>query len=405
MSLGNDRRGDAGPARGLPRLTGAGTLKHIRSVLPAVFPEVSSVRRKVFLMNRVRWRKRLIFAVKIVVAVVVAWGLGRHILRTWADLKRHELVLQVSPGFLALSGLLYLVGLTLCGLFYDDVLKASATPIARLAAVRAYLISHLGKYVPGKAMVVVMRAGMSAPHGARGATAAIATFYETLVMMAAGGLIAAAGFGLSSNPPVELGGDPPIFTFILPILGTVVIQVLSLLGLLGLGLGLLFLIVSWPPIFRRIARTASLPISGGGPDALPLFSRRLLGLGLLRTTLAWLAMGLSQLLVIRGLTPWGPHELLAAFPLVVGSVALATVAGFVIAVFPGGLGVREGVLMYALGPALGADLAVVAALVLRLVWVAAEFVAALALAPLGAREADPPPPIEQPGQPSTSGSS
>ena len=41
------------------------------------------------------------------------------------------------------------------------------------AALRAYLISHLGKYVPGKAMVVVIRAGSSAPAGARPATAAV----------------------------------------------------------------------------------------------------------------------------------------------------------------------------------------------------------------------------------------
>ena len=53
----------------------------------------------------------------------------------------------------------------------------------------AYLVSHLGKYVPGKAMVVVMCAGMSVPFGAGAATAAIATFYETLVMMASGGLL------------------------------------------------------------------------------------------------------------------------------------------------------------------------------------------------------------------------
>ena len=188
-------------------------------------------------------------------------------------------------------------------------------------------------------------------------------------------------------------------------LGATSIPVFQLASLLGLGLGLVFLVVVWPSIFRRIALTASLPIPGGGPDALPRFSHRLLSLGLLRTSLAWLAMGLSQLAVVRGLTPWGSRSCSTAFPLVVGSVALATVAGFVIAVFPGGLGVREGVLMYALGPALGADLAVVAALVLRLVWVAAEFVAALALGPLGAREPVPSSRLEQPEQPSTSGPS
>jgi uncharacterized membrane protein YbhN (UPF0104 family) len=79
----------------------------------------------------------------------------------------------------------------------------------------------------------------------------------------------------------------------------------------------------------------------------------------------------------------GTSDYLRLVPVVTASVALATVAGFVVAVLPGGLGVREGVLMYALAPAMGEDLAVVAALVLRLVWVAAELVAAAILLPLG----------------------
>ena len=73
--------------------------------------------------------------------------------------------------------------------------------------------------------------------------------------------------------------------------------------------------------------------------------------------------------------------------MVIASVALATVAGFVVAVLPGGLGVREGVLMSALAPALGSDRAVVAALTLRLVWVAAELAAAVVLVPLFRRPA------------------
>ena len=71
-----------------------------------------------------------------------------------------------------------------------------------------------------------------------------------------------------------------------------------------------------------------------------------------------------------------------AVAVVTAAVALATVSGFVVAVMPGGLGVREGVLMSALAPALGPDRSVVAALTLRLVWVAAEVVAAAVLVPL-----------------------
>lgn len=59
-------------------------------------------------------------------------------------------------------------------------------------------------------------------------------------------------------------------------------------------------------------------------------------------------------------------------------MALATVAGFVVAVAPGGLGVREWVLWTALGAVLDQDLAVVASLGLRLAWVVGEVVAAAA---------------------------
>jgi uncharacterized membrane protein YbhN (UPF0104 family) len=88
-------------------------------------------------------------------------------------------------------------------------------------------------------------------------------------------------------------------------------------------------------------------------------------------------MGLSQVAVLygvryQGLT--GPGGLAA-----VGSVALATVAGFVVPVAPGGLGVREWVLWTSLGAALDHDWAVVASLTLRLVWVVAEVAAAFVL--------------------------
>jgi uncharacterized membrane protein YbhN (UPF0104 family) len=225
---------------------------------------------------------------------------------------------------------------------------------------------------------------MVAPFGARPSTAAIATFYETLVMMAAGGLIAAAGFG----PAV--GSDRVEIT--LPGWGPVVLPVYRLAALSGLGLGLAFLAVVLPPVFGRLARLASLPIPGVGPDALPHLTARLLGQGLLWSSAGWVMLGLSQLAVVRAFDPDGARALaaLGLVPVVIASVALATVAGFVIAVMPGGLGVREGVLMSALAPALGSDRsAVVAALALRLVWVAAELAAAVVLVPLFRTPRDP----------------
>jgi uncharacterized membrane protein YbhN (UPF0104 family) len=82
---------------------------------------------------------------------------------------------------------------------------------------------------------------------------------------------------------------------------------------------------------------------------------------------------------------------------VTASVALATVAGFVVAVMPGGLGVREWALMSTLAPAVGERTAVVAALALRLTWVAAEAVGGAVLSV--ARPALPAAVLPTPGPP------
>ena len=287
------------------------------------------------------------------------------------------------------SGLLYLAGLSACGRFFERILHAGATPVGLVPALRAYVVSHLGKYVPGKAMVVIVRAGMVVPFGARTATAAIATFYETLVMMAAGGLIAAAGFATAA------GSDR--VNLVLPILGPVALPMYGLAALSGLGLGLLLLGVVLPHVFGRLALVVSSPIPGVGPEALPLLTGRLLTEGLLWSAAGWVLLGLSQVAVVRAFDPDGAKALIVQglVPVVIASVALATVAGFVVAVLPGGLGVREGVLMSALAPALGSDRAIVAALMLRLVWVVAELAAAIVLVPLFRRpSATVTPPLE-----------
>ena len=116
---------------------------------------------------------------------------------------------------------------------------------------------------------------------------------------------------------------------------------------------------------------------------MPRFTGRLLVQGLVWSSCGWVLLGLSQLAVVRAFDPAGrSYSSWAWRPVVIASVALATVAGFVVAVLPGGLGVREGVLMSALAPVIGSDQAVVASLSLRLVWVAAELAAAAVRLPL-----------------------
>ena len=292
--------------------------------------------------------------------------MARHVAGTWRDLRSRGETLRIDSTWLGLAVGLYLAGLSSFGTYFWRVMKAGATPLAFFPSLRAYLISHLGKYVPGKAMVVVMRAGLVVPFGARPATAAFATLYETLVMMAAGGIVAGIGFAIGSGPSARV----PV-----PLVGGVEVE--APLSVLGLGLGLAFLVVVWPSVFPRLAMLAKVPLPGVGPDALPRFSTGLLVEGIAWSTAGWILLGLSQVAVIRAVVPGG----LAAsdWPLAVASVALATVAGFVVPIAPGGLGVREWVLWTALASALDRDLAVVAALLLRLAWVIGEVLAAAVL--------------------------
>ena len=344
-------------------------------------------------MARPRWKRLTIAAVKAMVAVVVLWAVGRHVLRTWDDLGDRRVALRFEPVWLLGSGLLYLGGLSAYGRFYERILHASSAPVGLAPALRAYVVSHLGKYVPGKAIVVIVRVGMVVPYGARASTAAIATFYETLVMMASGGLVAAAGFATA------IGSDWVNLEW--PVLGPVSLPVYRLAALSSLGLGLVFLVVVLPSVFRRLAGLVSLPIPGVGPESLPILSGALLVQGLAWSTAGWALLGLSQLAVVRAFDPGGADNRLVfgLIPVVIASVALATVAGFVVAVLPGGLGVREGVLMSALAPSLGQDRAVVAALMLRLVWVVAELAAAAVLVPMFRR---PPNPVKPPLEPGPS---
>ena len=321
-------------------------------------------------------RSEVIQLLKIAAAVVVFVAVGRHVARTWIDLRTRHAALVVDPAWILAAVVFYVTGLTCQGLFFQRVLARGAVAVGVLPAVRAYLISHLAKYVPGKAMVVLVRVGLVVPHGARTSTAAIATFYETFVMMAAGGLIGAAGFAASRAYP--LAG-------------------------VSLALGLLFLIVVAPRVFPAVARIATKPFRGVGTEAQPRISGGLLAEGLALSSAGWLLLGLSLFAVTRGVST-GEHVVPAsALPMLLGGVTLATVGGFVVAIAPGGLGVREGILMTALEPTLGADGSVVAALALRLTWVAAETLAGAILAGVGRApkplspqvETDASPPIEQ----------
>lgn len=313
--------------------------------------------------ERPAYQKWLLRALKLLVVVLVVWAVRRTLYDAWSQLGEYRWQLHV--GWVLVSALLYLLGLLLAGVFWHRVLLVLGQEARLGECLRAYFIGHLGKYVPGKAMVVVIRAGMVRSHRVDTALAAASVFFETLTMMAVGAFLAAAVLA------VGFRGEAPRFW------GAV-------------GLMLVAGLPTLPPLFKRLARLAG--VGRSDPDIAQKMDRlggRTLVLGWVLMTVCWVLLGLSywatlQAMGIPGLDPVGQ------LPRYTAAVALAMVAGFLLLVSPGGIGVREAALAALMIPYLktiapeNAELiAWASAAVLRLVWLGAELAISAVLYPMG----------------------
>ncbi len=298
-------------------------------------------------------RRWLPCVLKLLIVALVVWFIRGMIAQSWRDLRAHSF--HVDFGWLATAGVLYLVGTLCCGLFWHRTLRALDQPIGPSKALRAFFIGHLGKYVPGKAMVVVIRAGMVRGPGVDASLAVASVFFETLTMMSVGAFLAAAvAAAWFRTEPFLLASSS------------------AMLVVAGLP--------TLPPVFRRIVRLA------GFGKLKPETLAKLDGLGYgvmlagwLLNTAGWAALGASYWAVLRALG--AEADLLDGMPFYVAAVSLATVLGFASFV-PGGAVVREAALAKLtelLAPQLGGTMALVAAVLLRLAWLAAELLAAAAL--------------------------
>jgi uncharacterized membrane protein YbhN (UPF0104 family) len=361
---------------------------------------------------RGKWR-RLWPIVKAILWLGLLALIGRQFAR---DLQRPELYQRpLHAGWLVLSGLLYLLGLAFSALYWKRLLGHLGAHPPLGAALRAYYLGHLGKYVPGKAWALLLRTSLVSGHGVGVGMAALTSLYEVLTTMAAGVLVAAVLFavlGTDAGAALNAATLRHLLWMEQPGEGGVQRSVLVLISTL---MFVAFLVPLHPAIFNRLAfriRAGSVSdgsqtvayASGSYPDLHIRFVYLLEGLAL--TAIGWLLLGASFAAALRGIVgpDWPLFDVRTArLPAIMG---LSYVIGFTVIIAPGGIGVREFVLTLLLTPELvgvqemGSEDAratvVLAVLVLRLVWTAAELIAALVCWLIGraaaSRSASPPTP-------------
>ncbi|QGJ72085.1 Hypothetical protein PBC10988_38000 [Planctomycetales bacterium 10988] len=297
-------------------------------------------------------KKWLMTIFKLALFLLVVWGISARLTDQWDSISNLEQKTDkawwdtLEPSWLLLAGVSYLLGLLPCAIFWKKILQEYGAKPSWLDTLTAYYIGHLGKYVPGKALVVVLRVGLLRGKVAT-STATLSVFYETLSMMA-------IGAGLAGLLFVCLLTDQPT------------------LWLLGLGLGLAAGIPVIPQVFYQVVKRMG--VGKANPELLERLKslpvRAMLGTAS-GIVLGWFLMGVSLYATIRGLGGENPPSL-TTIPLLTAATSLSLVAGF-LSLIPGGLGVREWVLMEALGTTFQDEtLVLIAPLLLRIIWTLSE---------------------------------
>jgi glycosyltransferase 2 family protein len=330
-----------------------------------------------------RWR-RWWPILKVVIAAVVVTAVGWSFARDLSNPALWQRSFQ--PAWLLACAVLYLIGLGCWCLYWGRLLVRLGQQPQIPALIRAYYVSHLGKYVPGKAWTLFLRAGLASSPTVRPGLAGMTAFYEVVTTMASGAIIAAlllACYGREESAGVDWQGLWAVVTVQPPelfVLGrwTSVALALSLLAVVGIPL--------LPPMFNRLAEKLSQPFRGKDPAPLPRITTPALLEGLAITGLGWLFLAASFWAALQAITDGRlatSPELLARTTAALG---IAYVAAFVLLFAPGGLGVREYLLTLLLVPELAAalslehdearSLVVLTVLGLRLTWTAAEIVTA-----------------------------
>ncbi len=292
-------------------------------------------------------RKWMLVAFKVAVVALVTWAISDTLNQAIEQLKNYSW--QFNAGWLVLCGVLYLAGLVPAALYWHRLLHALGGRASLFATMRAYLIGHLGKYMPGKALVVVLRVALLRDSNVNAATAGVSVFLETLAMMSVGagvaGLILALWY-------------PDQWYFIL--------IALSLFVAAGLP--------TMPPVTRRLLMW--LRIKRFQPEIVEQLDRvkpQVFLTGWAGLVVGWVVLGVSLWACLRGLGIDEPFW--RNLPLYTACVALAMVAGF-LSLIPGGAGIRELVLTQLLAKQSGIDdgEALLAAVLLRVVWLLSELI-------------------------------
>jgi glycosyltransferase 2 family protein len=272
----------------------------------------------------------------------------RYLVRNWATIRAEPVAWRLEPGWIVASLLVILATYALLAESWRRMLAGWGPRLRWLVAARIWVLSSMGKYLPGKVWAVAGMAVLAQRRGVPPWSATGSAVLLQVVSIGSGALLV----GVTGMTALEVHRPGSRIA----------------LGLVMVGSVAALLLVAWPPLVRR-----TLTRFGLAGDARVSPAPAALGFGIVANLAAWLLYGVALAWLARGVLP--DAEL--SYPAAVGAFAGSYIAGLLFLLAPGGLGVREGVFMWMLQDRLGPANALALAAVSRLAMTVADVLAAL----------------------------
>ena len=288
-------------------------------------------------MNRIH--RSLGLAAGLIVTALFVW----YVIRT---LHGHDLSVYATPRAalgIVLASLLWSCGAPLLAQAWRELLNSLGVHRSWRELFGIIGITQVAKYVPGNVAQYIGRVGMSLARGIPARPLAVTIILETLLVIASA-MVMGVGTGALSEIGLQVvrrhGAQ----------LALIVLLVVSAIA------GLFVFRRVAPALLKRFA-----PKYAPALDGTLLPSQICLARAFVLYCCMYACMGIGLIVLAHFLLPGTLHD----YWLLIAAFALAWVVGFVTPGAPGGLGVREGLMLLMLAPAFSAASASVLVIALR----------------------------------------
>jgi hypothetical protein len=260
---------------------------------------------------------RIVRIAQWILAAIVIGFAGRELARQWEGIGPALRNVRVEWGYVVASGALVLVTYLVLIEAWRTTLRVWSARLSFPNAARIWFVSNLGKYVPGKVWQIAAMGAMAQREGVN-LVNVIAGF--AVIAVTAGGEIAAAIGGTASGSTART-------------------TELAVIAIAVVGLAALVVAPLAVPRLTALAARVS-----GRSLAVPNVPPRAIWIAAAATTTSWVLYGVAFALFARGVSGSATGNAPSYIAVYTGSY----LAGYLALFAPGGVGVREAVLVLAM---------------------------------------------------------